>query len=40
MTVCCWSDKDVGGLTEDEATIPEKIYETYNHTKVVAEKND
>jgi len=33
-----WSDKDVGGLTEDEATIPEKIYEAYNHTKGVAEK--
>jgi len=33
-----WSDKDVGGLTEEEATIPERIYEAYNHTKGVAEK--
>jgi sterol-4alpha-carboxylate 3-dehydrogenase (decarboxylating) len=33
-----WSDKDVGGLTEAEAKIPDRIYEAYNHTKGIAEK--
>lgn len=33
-----WCDQDLSGLNEEQATIPEKKYEAYNHTKGIAEQ--